>query len=215
MSKQRTRVLDKTTMASSSHINAVFLLNNASVWQTATHAQTCGSDGIVYRPHCIAWPEDRPSELAYAIMWALWGVSPSAETTGMCLWAGSGDRCDNKQLTLSPLPCWIENSPKPSSSDRKDVTDEITGPSLVHWTLLPDHRNSEQWRRIKSSMLSESVHMPNGKTTWLPHSEACRGHHQLHFAVSHTLLGSLMGLAYHPTLFKVKATLTGWAEPLA
>lgn len=63
-------------------------------------------------------------------------------------------------------------------------------------------------------MLFESMHMPKGKTTWLPRSEACREHHHLGFAASHTLLGSLLGLAYHPTLLKRKATLTDWAEPL-
>lgn len=46
MSKQKT-VLDKTAMASSSHTRAVFLLNNACVWQTASHAHTCASDGTV------------------------------------------------------------------------------------------------------------------------------------------------------------------------
>lgn len=54
------------------------------------------------------------------------------------------------------------------------------------------------------------MHMPNGKRTRLPRSEACRARHWLDFAASHALLGSLIRSAYHPTLLKGKATLTGW-----
>lgn len=162
------KVLDKTTMASSSHNSAIFLLNNACVWQTVSHAQTCGSEGILYGPHCIAWPEDRPSEWAYAIMLALRGkgsplMGKKQESRHLMALKMGGTKKEESPQKPSLQECASERAleigmttsswhsalclaewrahPSHPQVTGKNVTDEITGPSpRDQRTLLPDHR---------------------------------------------------------------------------